>query len=89
MGDHSAFFGKSFHMLGLFFQEIDGNKERKIGVFHAGGLEHPVHLRHDVFPQGISPGFDDHAAAHRGALGHVRGFDDLLIPFRIIFSPRR
>ena len=65
MGDHCAFLGKAFHMLGLFLQKTNGNEQGKIGISHPRRLKHIVHFANDILPQGISPGFDDHTSPNR------------------------
>jgi hypothetical protein len=45
MGHHGAFLGKALDMFGLLFQITLRDEKRKIGIFHAGGLEHAVHPR--------------------------------------------
>ena len=84
VGDDGTFFGEALNMLGFLFEEGKGDKERKIGIFVAGGLESGVEIALDIFPKGVAPGLYDHAAADGGGFGEVGGFYNLLIPLGII-----
>lgn len=80
VGDDGAFGGKAFGVLGFFLQVGDGDEHGEVGVGVAGAFEFGVELLLDEFPDGVAPGFDDHAAADFGVFGEVGGFDDLLVP---------
>ena len=81
MRDDGALGGEALGMLRFLFEVAQGDEQREVGIHVAGFLEHHVELTLHVLPQTIAPRLDDHAAAHFGVFGHVRGTDDLLIPF--------
>ena len=84
---HGTFLGKPLHMLRLFLQEAQRDKQREIGVLVPRLLEHPVeHLLH-VLPDGVAPRLDDHATAHIGRLGQIGRLDHFLIPLGVVFFP--
>lgn len=85
MGDDGAFFGKAFYVLGFFFEIAYGNKEREVGILVSRVLKHLVHDTLDIFPEGVSPGFDDHATADGRVFGEVGGAYDLLVPLGVVF----
>ena len=89
MRHHGAFLGESLDVGRLFFQVTQRNEERKIGVLMARVFEHLVQHSLHVFPDGIAPRLDDHAAADRRILGQIGPFDGLLIPLGIIFFTGR
>ncbi len=78
--DHGALLGESRHMLGLTAEEGLGDEEREIGVLHAGALEHAVQRGLHLLPDGVSVGFDDHAAAHGGLLCEIGFQGQVVVP---------
>ena len=89
MGDDGALLGKTFHVGRFLFQKAQGDENRKISVFDAPGLEHAIQSEANILPDAIAPGFNDHAAPDGRCFSHIRRPDDLLIPFGVIFRPRR
>ena len=71
MRDDGAFLGEALDVLGLLFQKAQRDEQREIGVLMAGLLEHPIEHALHVFPEGIAPRLDHHAAAHGGILGQI------------------
>ena len=86
MGDHRAFLGEPFDVCGLLLEIAERNKQRKIGIFVAGRLDHRIQLSLDIFPDAVSPWLDHHAASDFRVFREVSGADDLLIPLREIFG---
>ena len=64
VGDDCAFFGEAFDVFGFFCEVGQGDEEGEVGVFVTGCLEHCVKVALHVFPESVTPGFDDHATAH-------------------------
>ncbi len=87
--DDRALLGESLHVLGFFFQEALGDEQREVGVAVAGVFETLVERALDVFPDGVAPGLDHHASAHRGSLGQVGGTHHLLVPLGVVFGSCR
>ncbi len=89
MGDHRAFLGEAFDVLGLLLKERLGDEQREVGILVAGGLELLIQVALHVLPQGIAPGLDHHAAAHIGIFGQVGGAHDLLVPLGVVLGASR
>ena len=87
MGDDSAFLGEPFDVSRLLLEIAERNKQRKIGIFVAGGLDHRIQLALDIFPDAVSPWLDHHAASDFRVFRKVGGANDLLIPLGKIFGP--
>jgi hypothetical protein len=87
MRDHRAFFGKTLGMLLFFFQERFRDKEREVSVLVSGRLEHIVEGPLHLFPDRETIRLNNHTAANGRILGQVSPFDDLVVPFGIVFRP--
>ena len=89
-GDYGQFGGEAFHMLGLLLQKALRNQEREVDVLVIGGFEPVVEFALDQFPNGISVGFDNHAALDDfGGFRHVALKNDILIPGGKVLAARR
>ena len=89
MGDHSAFLGKSLHMLRLLLEMAERDEEGEVGVLVTGRLEHGIEGALHPLPEGVAPGADHHAAADLGVLRHLGTADDLLVPLGEILLATR
>ena len=87
-GHDGQFRRKALHVLGFLLDEAFGNEEREIGVFVAGGLKTSVERVFDRFPQFVTVGLDDHAAAHRRIVRQVGFLHHVRIPTRKVFGLR-
>ena len=85
-GDHGQLRREALDVFLLFFEEGHGDEQREGGVDVAGLLEAPVERLLDVFPQRPAIGAHDHAAAHRGIIGHLGFQHDLVVPFGEVFT---
>ena len=81
VGDDRHFLGKAIDMIGLFFEEGQRDKQRKIAILNTRQLDLGVHQLLDPLPNAIAPRPDDHATTHPRFLGKVSLGNDLLIPF--------
>ena len=86
VGHHSAFFGKSFHVLRFFRKIAFGDEQGEVGVLHARGFETGVECLLYPFPDGITIGLDHHAAAHGRLFGEVGFHDEFVVPARIVHA---
>jgi hypothetical protein len=80
MRNDGTFGGETFGVFGFFFEIGKGNEEGEVSVLVAGGLEAPVEVTLDSFPDGKTPRLDDHASSCFGIFSKVGCADDLLIP---------
>lgn len=88
MRDNRALLGEPLDVFGLLFKVADGNEKREVGVDVPCVFKHLVERGLHIFPKGISPRLDYHAAADGTVFSQVRRLDYLLIPFGIILLPR-
>ena len=72
MGDDRHFLGEAFDVAGLLRDEAHRDEQREVAVLVPGLLDALVERRLDQLPDALAPGLDDHAAAHRTGLGHIR-----------------
>ena len=88
MRDDRAFFGEAFDVGRFLLQEGQRNEQREVSVLMARRFEFVIQDALHILPQGITPGLDDHAAAHGGSLGKIGGANDLLVPLGVIVLAR-
>ena len=87
MRNNRHFLGKAVHMVGLFFKEGQGNKQREIAVIDACSLDFGIHQFLDAFPNAVTPRTDDHASPDTRFLGEIAFGNNLLVPARKILGP--
>ena len=85
VGNHGAFFGEAFYMLGFTAEERLGDEEGEVSVLVAGGFEHVVEGTLHFFPDGVAIWFDDHASANGGVFGQIGADNELVVPFGVVF----
>ena len=86
MGDHGAFLGEAFDVLGFLLEKSLGDEERKLVVAMTGGLEHAIEDPLHLLPERVAPGLDDHAPSNRRVLSQISGSNHLLVPLGVVFS---
>lgn len=62
MSDDGTFGGEAFGVFGFFFQIGEGDEEGEVSVLMTCFFETGVELLLDVFPDAVTPRFDNHAA---------------------------
>src|ERR1700730_11229087 len=85
MGDYGTFLGKSRDVRCLLLKIAERNKQGEINILVTGRLDHQIQLVLDIFPDAVSPWFDDHATSNFRVFREISGPNHLLIPFREIF----
>ena len=81
---YGALLGEAFDVVRLLREEGLGDEEREVGVLVARLLEHPVQNGLHLLPDGITVGFDDHAAADGRVLGQAGLHDQIVVPLRVV-----
>ena len=88
MRHYRALFGKALHMVGLLAEKGLGDKQREIGIFMAGLLEHRVQLALHLLPNRVTVRFDHHAPPDGRPFGQTRFYHQIVIPLRVVLFPR-
>lgn len=76
--DNRALLGEPLDVLRLLFKVAYGNEKRKVGVDVPGVFKHLIKRGLHIFPKGIPPRLDYHAAADGAVFSQVRRLDYLL-----------
>ena len=87
MRHNRTFLGKAIYMLCLLSDITYRYQHREISILHVFRFYHTIKCFLDIFPQGVTVRFDNHATAHRRIFSHIRRPNNILIPLRKIFQP--
>ena len=80
VGNDRHLLGEALDVLGLLLEIGERDEEREIAILVAGRLDSVVEEALDPLPDAVTPGANDHAAAHARFLGEVGFGDDGLVP---------
>src|SRR5206468_12389879 len=80
MGDERDLLGEPLDVLSFFREETHRNEQWEVGVLMAGRLDQVVERPLHQLPHAVAVRPDDHAAADRRVVRHLRLHDDVAVP---------
>ena len=87
--DDGTFRREALHVLRFLPHEALGDEEGEVGVDVPGFLEHAVKDEPHLLPYSVAVGSDDHGALDRCVVRQLCAENNVNVPLREIFSPRR
>src|SRR5688572_5875560 len=88
MSHHRQLRCKAFNVFRFLLQKAHRDEEGEVSVLVSGGLETPIEIITDGFPEFIAIGLDDHAAAHWRVIREISLQYNVVVPLRKILAHR-